>query len=583
VLQSISRDESLAELERLRAAVDGSGDLVYSWDLATDRIDWVGRVADFLGLSPATVPRSGDRFHSRINPEDLPARMQALSEHFAGTMVYDCEYRVRASDGEFRWVHDRGTVEMSPGGTPVRLSGMLRLVTQRKQNETRLEHLANYDDLTGHYNKLRLREALDYALSYSLRYGPPGAFLAVGIDQLDRINTAYGSAAGDRVLVEVARRLDQCLRTTDVIGRLGSDRFGVVLAFCSPDDAAMIGERIVETMRQNPIVIDTNRLHVTLSIGSVHFPDQARTSFDVIINAEAALLKAKAAGRDCVKPYEMSEEQRLNHRANMELGEQVTQALKEDRLVFAYQPVVDALTHEVRYYECLLRMLTPDGSVIAAGRFIPVVERLGLMRALDRRTLELVVHDLECHPDVTLAFNISGVTAADRGWLRALIAQLKDRRDLANRMIIEITETAALFDIDDSARFVSVLRGLGCEVALDDFGAGYTTFRHLKALTVDVVKIDGSFVRDLAHSTENQLFIRNLLSLARVFNLVTVAECVETNEEAAILANEGVDLLQGYFFGRPELTPAWRQKTLAPLPLPRFAVAPSGRRQPATT
>ncbi|MHA1601144.1 MAG: putative bifunctional diguanylate cyclase/phosphodiesterase [Alphaproteobacteria bacterium] len=575
MLPSTSRDESLAELERLRAAVDGSGDLVYSWDLATDRIEWAGRAADFFGLSLATVPCSGDSFHGRINPEDLPARMQALSEHFAGGTGYDCEYRVRDSDGEFRWIHDRGTVEISPGGTPVRLSGMMRLVTGRKQNESRLEHLANYDDLTGHYNKLRLREALDYSLQYSLRYGPPGAFLAVGIDKLDRINTAYGSVAGDRVLIEVASRLDQSLRSTDVIGRLGSDRFGIVLAFCSPDDAAMIGERIVDAMRQSPVVIGTDRLHVTLSVGLVHFPDQARTSFDVIINAEAALLKAKSAGRDCVQPYEMSEEQRLNNRANMELGEQVTEALKEDRLVFAYQPVVDAVTHEVRYYECLLRMLTRDGSVVAAGRFVPVVERLGLMRALDRRALELVIQDLETHPDVTLAFNISGVTAADRSWLRALMARLKGRRDLAARMMIEITETAALFDIDDTAHFVSVLRDLGCEVALDDFGAGYTTFHHLKALTVDVVKIDGSFVHDLTHSAENQLFIRNLLGLARVFNLITVAECVETNEEAALLASEGVDLLQGYFFGKPELTPVWRRQTIVPLSTPQYAPAPA--------
>ncbi|HEY5598806.1 MAG TPA: EAL domain-containing protein, partial [Kiloniellales bacterium] len=553
-----------AELERLRAAIDGSGDLAYSWDLATDRIDWMGRVVDLFGLNAATVPRSGDRLHGRINPEDLPARMQALSEHFAGTTGYDCEYRVRASDGEFRWVHDRGTVELSPGGTPVRLSGMLRLITQRKQNETRLEHLANYDELTGHYNKLRLREALDYALAYSLRYGPSGAFLAIGIDQLNRINTAYGSGAGDRVLIEVAQRLDQCLRTTDVIGRLGSDRFGVALAFCSRDDAAIIGERIVQAMRQGPVTVDGNSVHVTVSIGLVHFPDQARTSFDVIVKAEAALLKAKAAGRDCVHAYEMTEQQRLGHRANMELGEQVTAALKEDRLVFAYQPVVDAKTHEVRYHECLLRMLTPDGDIVNAAKFVPVVERLGLMRALDRRTLDLVIRDLETHPDVTLAFNISGVTAADRGWLRALIAHLKDRRELAGRMIVEITETAALFDIDDSARFVSVLRDLGCEVALDDFGAGYTTFHHLKALTVDVVKIDGSFVRNLAQSTENQLFIRNLLGLARAFNLVAVAECVETNEEAAILTSAGVNLLQGYFFGKPELNPVWRRQTNVP-------------------
>lgn len=582
MLQSISRDEGLAELARLRAAVDGSGDLVYSWDLATDRIEWVGRAAEFFGLGATTVPCNGDRFHGRINPEDLPARMQSLSEHFAGSMDYDCEYRVRADNGEFRWIHDRGTVEMSPGGTPVRLSGMLRLVTQRKQNETRLEHLANYDDLTGHYNKLRLREALDYALTYSLRYGSPGAFLAVGIDQLDRINTAYGSIAGDRVLIEVARRLDQCLRTTDVIGRLGSDRFGVVLAFCSPDDAAMIGERIVDAMRQKPVAIDESRVHVTISIGLVHFPDQARTSFDIFINAEAALLKAKSSGRDCVQVFTMSEERRSAHRANMELGEEVTVALKEDRLVFAYQPVVDAVSHEVRYYECLLRMVAPDGTVISAGAFVPVVERLGLMRALDRHTLDLVVRDLENYPDVTLAFNISGVTAADRGWLRALVAHLKDRRDLANRMIVEITETAALLDIDDTARFVSVLRDLGCEVSIDDFGAGYTTFRHLKALTVDVVKIDGSFVHDLAHSTENQLFIRNLLSLAQSFNLVTVAECVETNEEAAILCSEGVNMLQGYFFGRPELSPVWRQQAPALLPTAQFAAAPRDKRQRAT-
>jgi len=581
VLRYISRDEGSAEAARLRAAIEGSGDLVYTWDLATDRIDWVGRVADLFGVNPATVPLSGDRFHGRINPEDLPARMQALSEHFAGAMGYDCEYRVRASDGEFRWVHDRGTVEMSPGGTPVRLSGLMRLITQRKQNETRLEHLANYDDLTGHYNKLRLREALDYSLAYSLRYGPPGAFLAIGIDQLDRINTAYGSGAGDRALIEVARRLDQCLRTTDVIGRLGSDRFGVVLAFCSPDDAAMIGERIIQAIRQTPIPIEGKSAHVTVSVGLIHFPDQARTSYEVIVKAEGALLKAKSAGRDCLHIYEMSEQQRLLHRSNMELGEQVTMAIKDNRLAFAYQPVVDATTHEVRYYECLMRMRTPEGDVIAAGNFIPVVERLGLMRALDRRALELVIDDLEAHPDVTLAFNISGVTAADRGWLRALVSRLKNRRDLASRMIVEITETAALFDIDDSARFVSVLRDLGCEVALDDFGAGYTTFRHLKALTVDVVKIDGSFVHDLAQNTENQLFIRNLLSLARAFNLVTVAECVETNEEAVILCSEGVNLLQGYFFGKPDLTPAWRKPAAVSLPPPLQAVAPGRKRRKA--
>jgi EAL domain-containing protein (putative c-di-GMP-specific phosphodiesterase class I) len=358
-----------------------------------------------------------------------------------------------------------------------------------------------------------------------------------------------------------------------VIGRLGSDRFGVVLGFCSPADAIMISERVIETIRQNPIVITETRVHATVSVGIVHFPEQSKTSFDVITKAEGALLKAKSAGRDCVEAYRMSEEQRRNYRANMELGDQVTEAIKDDRLVFAYQPIVDAISHEIHYYECLLRMYSPEGALISAGEFVPVVERLGLMRALDRRALDMTLHDLERHPDVTLAFNISGVTAADRGWLRTLIARLKDKSELASRLIVEITETAALHDLEDSARFVSIMRDLGCQVAVDDFGAGFTTFRHLKALTVDVVKIDGSFVRNLAESKENQLFIRNLLSLARAFNLVTVAECVESAEDAAILAREGVNMLQGYYFGRPEVSPAWRleppvQPERAAKPLP---------------
>jgi diguanylate cyclase (GGDEF)-like protein len=564
LLRSVDIENDLAELERLRAAIMASGDLAYDWDLATDSFDWIGRTADIFGIDGAVVPHTGDRFSGRINPEDLPVRMHALSEHFAGAATYDCEYRIRGGNGEFQWVHDRGAVQLAASGTPVRMSGSLRLITERKQEEAQLERQANYDDLTGHFNKLRLREALDYALAYSQRYDHPGAFLAVGIDQLDKINTAFGFEVGDRVLVEIAQRLDQSLRTTDVIGRLGSDCFGVVLGYCSSEDAVMISERIIQSIRQRVINANGTRVHATVSIGVVFFPDQSKTSFDVITKAEGALLKAKSAGRDCVEAYRISEEQRRNYRANMELGEQVTEAMKDERLVFAYQPIVDAGTHVVSSYECLLRMYSPEGELIPAGQFVPVVERLGLMRTLDRRSLDLTLQTLEMNPEVTLAFNISGVTAADRGWLRTFIASLKDRSELASRLIVEITETAALHDLEDSARFVSIMRDLGCQVAIDDFGAGYTTFRHLKALTVDIVKIDGSFVRNLAENTENQLFIRNLLSLARAFNLITVAECVETIEDAEILEREGVDQLQGYYFGRPEVDPAWRIGNSAP-------------------
>jgi EAL domain-containing protein (putative c-di-GMP-specific phosphodiesterase class I) len=196
--------------------------------------------------------------------------------------------------------------------------------------------------------------------------------------------------------------------------------------------------------------------------------------------------------------------------------------------------------------------------VVPAAQFVPIVERLGLVRVLDRRVLELAVRELTEHANVRLALNISGLTPADHGWLRALMAMVGSRPDIASRLIIEITETAAIQDIDETARFVSTVRGLGCQVALDDFGAGYTSFRHLKTLTVDIVKIDGSYIMHIAGNEDNQLFVRTLVDLAKNFGLRTVAECVETEADAAVLGGMGVDCLQGYHFARPSLDRPWR-------------------------
>ena len=551
----------MVELARVNAAVRASGDVIYEWDLADDQVSWIGHVASLFGQDGGNAhPNTGEQLQQLIHPEDLLLRTQAISAHFTGERNYECEYRVRSKDGKFQWIHDRGAAVAMAGGTPSRLVGVMRLVTQRKQREARLEYLANYDDLTGHFTKLRLREALDQALVHGLRFGQTGAFLVVGLDQMGRINTAYGHEAGDAVLFEIARRLEIALRPTDMIGRLGSDRFGIVLVGCDENQAQDTAERVLQIVRQTPIKIRQGQIHITCSASLVFFPNQSKTPFDLIAKGEGALLMAKAAGRDCLAMYEMSEEQRRDHRASLAVGEEVKQALKDNRLLCAFQPVVDAATGQVRFYESLLRMRGLDGKLVAAGHFVPIVEELGLVRTVDRCALDLVLGELANHPDVTLALNISGLTAADRSWLRNLIACLKDRPGLAERLIVEITETAALLDIEESAAFVSTVRDQGCRVALDDFGAGFTTFRHLKALTVDIVKIDGSFVRGIRDNQENQLFIKNLLNLARSFGLETVAECVETADDAAYLRDEGIELLQGYYFGRPEVSPIWRHQ-----------------------
>ncbi len=235
------------------------------------------------------------------------------------------------------------------------------------------------------------------------------------------------------------------------------------------------------------------------------------------------------------------------------VGAAVEAALRQDRLFFAFQPVVCAATGMVDYFECLLRMRDVEGGVVSGGEFITIVEELGWIGLIDRYVLKKTVQDLAADPEVRLGLNISGMTACDRSWLRSLTSLLRHRRDIARRLVIEITETAALGDIGESARFVDTLRDAGCRVALDDFGAGHTSLRHLQILPVDIVKIDGSLVRNLKSQPQARIFLRRLLGLINGFGLTTVAECVESAEDAALLRAEGIDYLQGYHFGRPTI------------------------------
>jgi len=245
------------------------------------------------------------------------------------------------------------------------------------------------------------------------------------------------------------------------------------------------------------------------------------------------------------------------YRRGVALEEMVRGALGQNRLLFAFQPVVSAASGEIDYFECLLRLHDEDGSVVACGEFIAAVETSGLIGLIDRFVLNQVFGELAIHPAVRLGFNVSARTAGDRQWLRLLMSLLRGRPDWAHRLVVEITETAALDDLEESARFVDTLRHAGCRVALDDFGAGHTSLRHLQTLAVDTVKIDGSFVRSLAARRESRVILRHLLGLTREFGLRTIAECVETAQEAALLREEGVGYFQGYYFGRPTLERSW--------------------------
>ena len=539
------------ELARLRAALSAAGDVAYDWDLTTDTIHWSGDVCKALGLAHGEQPISGGAFTALVAQEDLAAHSNFVTRLQAGEAQFECEYRLQLPQRGESWVHDRASAEFDPAGKPTRQVGILRFMDSDLSRAGRREHLANFDPLTGHFNRARLREALDHSLNFSKRYEVQGAYLLVGADKLTMVNQALGHEAADAVLLAIGDRLDRCLRASDVIGRVGGDRFGAVLSNVPEADVEAATDKILDAIRSAPIDTPEGPVYATVSIGAVPFPGAINTAQDVMMRADAALQKAKQQGRDCASTYMFSPEQKDHHKSCIVIAEQVQRALREKRLRFAYQPIVDSVTRETKLHECLLRIVQPDGQVVVAGQFMPVVENLGMIRSVDRTVLERAV-------DARMAINVSGLTTTDRSWMRSAVAMLRGRPDIAERMVIEITETAGLEDLEACCRFVSTLRDLGCEIALDDFGAGYTSFRHLKQLAVNKVKIDGSFVRKIGENPENLVFIRTLIDLARTFGLETVAECVETEEEADLLLNEGVHYMQGYAFGKPDLTVPWK-------------------------
>jgi diguanylate cyclase (GGDEF)-like protein len=548
----------------IEALLAVTGDLSYIWDLDADTIAWRGAFAQF-GLTMFSAPQGGGAFIGRINPADLPLRQQRLNRHLRDGESFACEYRLRCDDGSSLWVEERA------GATGGRLVGVLRALGERKEAALLLERAAHFDRLTGQFNRVRFREALQVVLDYVRRKRAAAACLVLGIDNLALVNEACGSAAADELLGEIARRLDRCLGSEDVIGRLGGDRFGIVLGSCPPARIDRAAERLRAALSRAPVATRAGNVHVTVSVGGVALPQDAADADEAMARAETALGQAKRAGRDCYVGYGVAEEERAARQADLATSERVHAALADDRLLFAYQPVVRSADGAVDYWECLLRLREPDGAVRAAGTFVPAMEGLGFIRLVDRFVLERACALLAAEPAARIGFNVSALTAADGAWLRALSGQLAENPSLAPRVVVELTETAILADGEQTVAFVRRLRDLGCRVALDDFGAGFTSLRHLRTLAIDTVKIDGALIAELPRRREARAVLRHALGLARAFGLTTVAECVETEDQAEVLRGEGVDCLQGWLVGRPVLERPW----------PAAAISPSSRERRA--
>jgi diguanylate cyclase (GGDEF)-like protein len=534
----------------------GAGAAVFDWTIADDRIVWDG--------AQHVIERrlqTGQEFLGWLG--EMRNKFLALIDETSPIEpAFTLEIETR-STGAREWYELSGVRVQGHQGRTERVVGALRPMTEHKQRINRLTYLANCDELTGHLNRTRLREELTRAIAAAEAESRPCAYMVAAIDKLAAINETYGFDIADEVIVAAGRRLAQCLRGTDTIGRPAGNKFGIVLGECGDREMALVAERLHAGVRGAVIETRAGAVSATVSIGAVWRPEGASTSQEAMLRAEEALERAKHVGRNGFCVYTKSAQRESARRRLMAIGDEIAAALDENRFKLAYQPIVNAKTRKAEHYECLLRMARKDGGIVTAGEFVPAAETLGLVRLIDRRALEIAVSQLYANKDVRLSINVSGTTAGDHAWLTNFINYLHENREVAGRLTVELTETAALQAFEENARFISRLRDMGCRVAIDDFGAGYTSFRNLRNLQVDVVKIDGAYVKNLSASPDNQLFVRTLADLAKNFQLETVAEWVGSDEDAALLEEFGVDYFQGFFFGEPDLHPAWMKRAAA--------------------
>lgn len=556
--EPIASLRSVQDAERLTLAVTGAGIAAFNWTVADDIILWDG-AADLIPPQAArSGVSSGSKFLAVMDNEARRRFGHLIDSRTREQLPIDIDFEMSSPLGSVWFVAVGARIPDATGATE-RLCGVVREITERKHEAQRLSYLATRDELTGHLNRNSLRAELAEAIASAQKEDRHCGFLVASIDRLAIINDSYGFDAADEVIVAVGERLARSLRGSDVIGRTAGNKFGVILRNCTESDLTFVAERLRSSVRTEVVDTRAGRVAVTSSVGAVWLPGSAGSSQEAMLRAEEALGKARSTGRDGFAIYRRSEQREGARIRLMSVADEVYAALKEDRLVFAYQPIVDAVTRLPVEYECLLRMVREDGSIAPAGHFIPAAEQLGLVRLVDRRALEMAVAALGAHPDVHLSVNVSGTTAQDSAFLQSFVEFVHQNSAVADRLVVELTETAALHHFEENAQFVSRLRDMGCRVAIDDFGAGYTSFRNLQMLRVDKVKIDGSYVASLTHSPENQVFVRTLVDLAKNFNLKTTAEWVGTEEEAALLHSFGVDSFQGFYFGEPLLAPEWKK------------------------
>jgi diguanylate cyclase (GGDEF)-like protein/PAS domain S-box-containing protein len=489
------------------------------------------------------------------HPDDVESDASQLQGLLDGHVTsYQCEKRYVHAWGHSFWVLVTVSLVRDTQGQPLHLISQCLDISERKELERRLEHLIDHDFLTGLFNRRRFEQALAQETKSAARYGGHGALILIDLDHFKEVNDRFGHKSGDDLLKTVAAALKERIRGTDMLARLGGDEFGIILPQADEHQAQVVAEEIVKTLRRQAAMLGEALIPITASVGVALF--EGDTEVEVLECADLAMYEAKEAGRNGYALYKSQKNTPPRASSRLMEAKRVRDALDHDRLVLYCQPILNLQNNQVSQYELLVRLRSEQGEMLLPSAFLYVAERFGTILALDswvvQQAVALIIEQERAGHAITLNVNVSGKSIGN-GQLVSLIDRALDETGAdPTRLVFELTETAAIGNIEHAKTFTSHLRNRGCQFALDDFGTGFGSFYYLKHLAFDYLKIDGDFIRGLSANKTDQLVVEAIVGIAQGMGKKTVAEFVSDRETTHRLRQSGIDYAQGYHIGMPQ-------------------------------